>query len=150
MELLVKKKEIVNVFLRNKVLISREILSRLDNPVVVDEWHTALSKGIHPVELLSPPVFSPVKFLLEYDDNPKKRSVQDFVDYFNARYRAIERMLQGRQELQNLTSISRLRGKKERENVSIIGIVRDKRFTKNEHLIMALEDSSCSFNVLFS
>ncbi|VVB80891.1 DNA polymerase II small subunit [uncultured archaeon] len=86
----------------------------------------------------------------EYDDKPKKRSVQDFVDYFNARYRSLERLLQSRQDLQNLTSISRLRLKKDREAISIIGIVSDKRVTKNEHIMLTLEDSSGSINVLFS
>jgi DNA polymerase II small subunit len=76
--------------------------------------------------------------------------VQDFVDYFNARYRALEKMLQSRQELQNLTSISRLRLKKDRETVSIIGIVVDKYTTTNEHIMLSLEDSSGTISVLCS
>ncbi len=149
MEQLVKKKEIVSAFLKNNVLVGRELLARLDQPGVVDEWHSALSNGTKPVDLLKPQA-SAVKITWDYDDKPKKRTVQDFVDYFNARYRALEKLLHSRQELQNLTSIGRLRGKKDREAVSIIGIVSDKRVTKNEHLMLTLEDTTGAIAVLIS
>jgi len=150
MEQLVKKKEIVSAFLKHNVLVGRELLARLDQPGVVDEWHSALSNGATPVDLLRPESSSAVKIVWEYDDKPKKRSVQDFVDYFNARYRSIEKLLHSRQELQNLASIGRLRGKKDREAVSIIGIVADKRVTKNEHLLLSLEDTTGTISVLVS
>ena len=150
MELLVKKKEIVGAFLRSNVLVSREVIAMLDQPGVADQWYDALSRGVRPNALLVPDSGSAVRVVWEYDDKPKKRSVQDFVDYFNARYRSLERLLQSRQDLQNLTSISRLRLKKDRETLSIIGIVSDKRVTKNEHILITLEDSSGSINVLFS
>lgn len=151
MEQLVKKKEIVSTFLRYNVLVGREVLDILSKPDVVDEWHDALSKGKHPKDLLSPQTStSSVRIINEYDDKPKKRKVQDFVNYFNARYRALEKMLQSRQELQNLTSIGRLVAKRDNEPVSIIGIVADKRVTKNEHIMLTLEDSTGSINVLIS
>lgn len=151
MELLVKKKEIVSTFLKHSVLISREVLDKLNAPGIVDEWHDALLKGARPQDLLSSkPSSASIRIVWEYDDKPKKRTVQDFVDYFNARYRAIERLLHSRQELQNLTSIGRLRGKKDREQVSIIGIVSDKRTTKNENMLLVLEDTSGTINVLIS
>lgn len=153
MELLTKKKEIVSAFLKSNVLVSRALLERLNDSAVVDSWHDALSKGRHPAELLSPQSVSgasSVKVLTDYDELPKKRSVQDFIDYFNARFRAMEKLLQSRSDLQNLTSIARLRGKKEREIVSIIGIVADKHTTKNDHLVLKLEDASGSFRVMFS
>ena len=152
MEQLVKKKEIVSAFLKSNVLVSKQVLERLSQPDVVDQWHNALSKGVHPTELLDPQQFpiSSVRIIWEYDDKPKKRTVQDFVDYFNARYRALERLLHNRQELQNLTSIGRLRGKKDREQVSIIGIVLDKYETKNEHWMLKLEDTTGTISVLFS
>lgn len=166
MEQLVKKKEIVSAFLRHNVLVSREVLDKLKQPDVVDEWHTALAKGKSPQELMAPePPQEPVsgevqeqeesaapavKILWEYDDLPKKRSVQDFVDYFNARYRALEKILRSRSELQNLTSIGRLRGKTDKEKVSIIGLVSDKRITKNGHVMFTLEDTSGTMRVLVS
>jgi DNA polymerase II small subunit len=152
MEQLVKKKEIVSTFLKHNVLVSREVLDRLSHPDVVEQWHDALLKGISPKDLLNPKPenFSSVRIVSEYDDRPKKRSVQDFIDYFNARYRSIEKLLQSRQELQNLTSIGRLRSKKDRETVSIIGIVLDKRTTKNGHVMLTLEDTTGTINVLIS
>ncbi len=150
MELLVKKKEIVGAFLKHNVLVNQEVLGRLERPEIVEQWHDAISRGVSPVVLLYPDANSSVKLISEYDDKPRKRSVQDFVDYFNARYRALEKLLQSRQELQNLTSISRLRLKKDRETLSIIGIVVNKYVTKNEHIMLSLEDSSGTFSVLCS
>lgn len=152
MEQLVKKREIVSAFLKHRVLVGRDVLDKLSQPHVVEQWHTALSNGATPQELLSSHIDakSSVRIVWEYDDRPKKRCVQDFVDYFNARYRALERLLHSRQELQNLTSIGRLRGKRDREAVSIIGIVADKRLTKNEHIMLTLEDTTGAIQVLIS
>lgn len=160
MEQLVKKKEIVSAFLKHKVLVSKEVIERLKEPGVVENWHDALSNGADPRELLQEKQEArktearaggdAVKIVWEYDDVPKKRSVQDFVDYFNARYRALEKILQSRQELQSLTSISRLKGKRDREMVSIIGLVASKRKTKNGHIMMSVEDTSGTINVLAS
>src|SRR5574342_580682 len=152
MEPLIKKKEIVSAFLKSNVLVSKQVLDRLSKPETVDQWHDALSKGAHPAELLGSKSESipSLRVVWEYDDRPKKRTVQDFVDYFNARYRAIERILHSRQELQNLTSIGRLRGKKDRDQISIIGIVLEKYKTKNEHWMLKLEDTTGTMNVLIS
>ncbi len=151
MEQLMKKKEIVSSFLKHNVLVGRELLDKLNYPGVIEQWHAALQNGVHPKDLLLPSASnSQVKIIWEYDDKPKKRTVQDFVDYFNARYRAIEKLLQSRQELQNLTSIGRLRSKRDREMVSIIGIVSDKRVTKNENILLVLEDTTGSISVLVS
>ena len=43
---------------------------------------------------------------------------QHFVSYFNQRYNALKSMLMGRQDIQNLTSISRIKGKKDRDQDS--------------------------------
>ncbi len=151
MEQLVKKREIVSAFLKHRVLVSRDVLDKLSVPGVVEEWHTALSNGATPQDLLvSKEASSSMRIVWEYDDRPKKRSVQDFIDYFNARYRTLERLLHSRNELQNLTSIGRLRGKRDREAVSIIGIVADKRLTKNEHIMLTLEDTTGTIQVLIS
>lgn len=160
-----KKKDIVSSFLKANVLVGRDVLELLKQDDVVERWHSALIKGEHPKSLLetkansktesavvssSPQSFSAVKVIWNYDDVPKKRTVQDFVDYFNARFRQIEKMLHRRGELQNLTSIGRLKGKREKENVSIIGIVMDKQKTKNEHLMLTIEDTSGVIKVLVS
>ena len=91
---------------------------------------------------------SPVKILFSYDKPSKKREIQDFVLYFNARYSALEKMLRGRIELRNILSISRIIKKRERENVSLIGMVKEKETTKNNNIVLTLEDPSGSIKVL--
>jgi len=148
-QLLIKKKEIVSAFLKHNILVNRELLERLNQPHIVDEWHQAITQGKNPKELIEKKQETTgVRIIWEYDDKPKKRTVQDFVDYFNARYRQIQKLLTSRQDLQNLTSISRLRSKKDSEKISIIGIIQDKGTTKNEHIMLTLEDTTGTIKVL--
>ncbi len=81
-----------------------------------------------------------VKIISSYVDELKKKEVGDFVAYYNSRYKAIKAILENRQELQNITSISRLLGKKEKMNISIIGVVQDKVVTPNDNIILTMED----------
>jgi DNA polymerase II small subunit len=85
-----------------------------------------------------------------YKDINKTRTVQDFIDFFNARYRSLEAMLRNRQELSNLMSISRARKKKDRENISIIGMVFEKSVTKNGNIMLTIEDPTGTTKVLFN
>jgi DNA polymerase II small subunit len=103
-----------------------------------------------PLPSAQPSYLNRVKVLFNYQDKEKKRTPQDFVSYFNARYRAIEKMLQSRSELQNLTSLGRLAAKKDRETVSIIGMIADKQTTKNENIMLVLEDPSGTIKVMVS
>ncbi|MBW2974621.1 DNA-directed DNA polymerase II small subunit [Candidatus Woesearchaeota archaeon] len=89
-----------------------------------------------------------VKVVHSYDENPKKRDIQDFVRYFNMRYKAIEKLLRQRPDLKNITTINRIKNKKDRDSVSLIGMVSDKQLTKNKNLILTLEDQTGSINVL--
>ncbi len=103
---------------------------------------------------LSSPLIQPkmegVKVLSTYQEEPKKRSYQDFVAFFNSRYYALEKILRNRQELSGVISIGRVAGKKDRENVAIIGIISSKSTTKNGNIILKLEDPTGEINVLFS
>jgi len=91
-----------------------------------------------------------VEVLFSYNEESKKREIQDFVFYFNARYKSIEKILRHRQELQNILSINRILGKKEKENVSLIGIVKDKQTTSNGNIILEMEDITGSIKILIS
>ena len=93
---------------------------------------------------------SDVKILFSYKEESKKREIQDFVSFFNSRYKAIESMLKNRAELQNLMSINRILNKKERETVSLIGLVDDKKITKNNNILLKLEDQTGSISVLIN
>jgi DNA polymerase II small subunit len=90
----------------------------------------------------------PVMVLDAYVENTKEREVQDFVNYFKARYNTLKGLLSNRQNLQNATSINRILNKTEKESIEIIGIINNKRTTKNGNIILTLEDLSGSINVL--
>jgi DNA polymerase II small subunit len=171
-ELDVKKKEIVKYLLGQHVLVKPELLQALGQPELVEQLYQHVLRGTPAnallqhaaqrevaapagqVQVLAPPTASPdsfvsrVKVISHYQDKPKKRSPQDFVNYFNARYKALERILHGRSELANLTSIGRLVQKKDRETVSFIGMVTDKQTTKNENIMLTLEDPTGRIRVM--
>jgi DNA polymerase II small subunit len=81
-----------------------------------------------------------VKIIFNYTKETKKKEIQNFVKYFNARFKAIEKMLSARQELSGLTSIARVLSKKEKENVSVICIIKEKAVTANGNVMLTLED----------
>ncbi|RLE38674.1 DNA polymerase II small subunit [Candidatus Woesearchaeota archaeon] len=93
---------------------------------------------------------TPVKILKCFKTQPKKLTIADFVDYFNFRYKAIEKILKQRQELQNTVSINRVLDKTDREHISILGMVAEIRETKNNNLMLTLEDQTGSIKVVVS
>lgn len=93
---------------------------------------------------------SPVNVVFSYMEKSKKREIQDFVAFFNARHNVLENILSSRQELQNLNSINRVIRKKDRESVSVIGMVEDKQYTKNGNIMLQLEDQTGAIRVLIS
>jgi len=95
-----------------------------------------------------PKLEEPVKILFSYKEEPKKRDIQDFVQYFNVRYKTLEKMLRHRPELKNITTINRIIAKKDRDSVSLIGLVKTKEFTKNNNLILTVEDLTGFVKVL--
>jgi DNA polymerase II small subunit len=82
-----------------------------------------------------------VEVVFSYNEPTEKKDVKDFVDYFNVRFKQIESILSGRQELSGLTSIGRVVGKKDRETVAMIGMVNDKASTQNG-IMLTLEDQT--------
>ncbi len=171
---LTKKKEIVKYLLSQHVLVKPELLQTLGQSEHVEQLYqlvqrrtpaTVLLQHVNAPEItvatdsgqlqaLAQAPFpehsfvSRVKVLFAYQDKYKKRTPQDFINHFNARYRALERLLQQRQELHNLTSIARLVQKKDRETVSFIGMIMDKQTTKNENIMLVLEDPSGHIKVM--
>jgi len=81
-----------------------------------------------------------IRIVADYAERSRKRIVADFVNYFNSRYKDIEKILRSRTEMQSLTSIARINAKKERDNVAFIGFVYEKSLTKNNNLMLTLED----------
>ena len=98
---------------------SRVLLEKGKNEKTYGQFISFLAKGeIRPKEEQKPE--AEVKIITSYQEDSKKRDIQDFVQYFNARYKAIEKLLRNRQELQNITSINRILSKKDKENISLI------------------------------
>lgn len=85
-----------------------------------------------------------------YQENNNKKKVDDFVNFFNSRYRSIEKILRKRPELSNLLSISKILGRKEKGPVAIIGLVISKQQTKNKNLMITLEDPTGKIDVIVS
>ena len=89
-----------------------------------------------------------VKIVRSYSEPTKKYEPADFVSYFNARFRELERILRNRQELSQVTSIARIISKTERENVALIGIVKEKVNTQTGKIILMVEDLSGEIRVI--
>lgn len=94
--------------------------------------------------------FDKVTITVSYKNEGRKYGVKDFTSLFLSRYRFLNNLLCGRQELQSVLSISRILAKKERETVSLIGMVSEIKTTKNDNLIVTLEDPTGQIKVLFS
>jgi len=121
----------------------------------LDKVHVLYEKGRSPlpsVEELSSisEQHNDIEILASYKSNPQKITVSHFVKYFNTRYKLIERLLRSRPELQNLTSIKRIKDRAVTNNLSLIGMINEKRETKNKNIMITLEDSTGSHRILIN
>ena len=92
-----------------------------------------------------------LEIIFSYDEEVlKKRDIQDFVAYFNSRYKAIRSILMQRQEMQNITSLNRLKTRKESGNATVCGLILNISVTKNDNIIITLEDPTDTIKILFS
>ncbi|MBI2654684.1 DNA-directed DNA polymerase II small subunit [Candidatus Woesearchaeota archaeon] len=161
-EIIKKKLEIVDIFLKRGILVSSDLLSKISDESITKITDTLESKQVNYEAIADLDIYglisgrekpktenkdtqqknneNAVKVVSLYKEEPKKREPQDFVDYFNNRYKSVEKILKQHQELKNTVSINKIQNKQERENLSIIGIVSDKQTTKNGNLILTLED----------
>ncbi|MEM4336990.1 MAG: DNA-directed DNA polymerase II small subunit [Candidatus Woesearchaeota archaeon] len=81
-----------------------------------------------------------LKIIQSHKELLKKKTVQDFISYFNTRYKKLSAILQKKQELADATSIKRINSKTEKEEVALIGLVYEIAKTKNGNIILTLED----------
>ena len=91
-----------------------------------------------------------VQIVSSYQMTPSKKSVEDFTGYFKTRYERVSRVLQSRQELQNLATISGLKNSMNPSNVSVIGMITERQETKNKHIMLTLEDTTGKLRVIFT
>ncbi len=159
------KKEVVTELIHNKIIVTKSLLDELNNPDSLEKYYMKYcAKPVKPIITLQMPTVkvheiskdmqtvagTSVNLVHHYETAERKWEVKDFVSYFNARFKSIEKMLQGRQELTNLTSISRLKNITDRQTVSIIGMVVEKDLTKNDNFIFTVEDKTGVTKVLVS
>ncbi|MFH1409261.1 MAG: metallophosphoesterase [Nanoarchaeota archaeon] len=83
---------------------------------------------------------SSVEVIASYHSPPRKRTVQDFVGYYTARFKALERILKNRPDFQHTTSIHRILSRREKDSVTFIASVSSKQETKNQNILLTLED----------
>ncbi len=158
-EFIRKKREVIEYLLKKGILISSEIIDEIKNyDQLSNVFEVLKTKNIDQTIIdtnfknlilqITSPKQEPtdrqqtdyIKVIFSYKDEPKKRELQDFVEYFNNRYKAIEKILKQHHQLKNPISINKLLNKKDKETLSIIGIVSDKQLTKNGNLKLILED----------
>ena len=166
-EIIKKKREIVDIFLKNGILLSSDLLKEIDDyehisdlfeslksnkiedlMVVGTDFKTLIGKIKTEPTTKETKQEEKIKIIYSHKEDPKKREPQDFVDYFNNRYKAIEKILKQHQELKNTTSINKIPNKREKENTSIIGVVSNKQTTKNGNLMLLVEDPTGQKKVL--
>ena len=156
------KKDIVNYFLNKKILLSPELFKKINSMENLEEFYQRLLNSSDPLDLLSDnkkekteqkPInttHTALKIVYTYEEKPKKRKIQDFVKYFNVRYKALEKILRQRKDLENVISINRLLQKKDKETVALIGMVRSKKTTRSGGIMLELEDPSGCIKVFIN
>lgn len=82
-----------------------------------------------------------------YDHENVKRTINDWVAYYNDRYNKLKDILLGRPELRNAVSIDRIKNINN-EKVVLIGMIKSIRNTANNNLFIELEDPTGVVNVL--
>ena len=167
---LVKRRESINTlhFPKGAVVITHDALSVMKSNVEVD-WKEfdrlraqhEKGKGIGYVKFLDclyegdgdeakvrDTAGSRVDVISSYNKPSKSYGVQDFVQYFTKRYKAIETILRKRPELAGVISIGRVLRKRDKEHIAIIGMVLEKSETKNGNIMLRLEDPTGKIAVL--
>lgn len=169
-ELIKKKREIIEIFLKNGILVSSDTINKIndheniskifdllksnniEDPLVAGLGIDKKTEEEKPQKPGIEEAHQKSKFrvVYSYKEEPKKREPQDFTDYFGSRYRAIEKILKQHQELRNVVSINKLAPKKEKEELSVIGMVEDKQVTKNGNLLLMVEDPTGRKRILIN
>jgi len=154
-ELLQKKKRKLIEFLSERnVLVSPELLEKLNSLNDPEEISSLINHYVtettnNSLQQTIPRRDGKVRIIFSYPGMSKKANAQDFINYFNSRYNSIKKILQQRTQLENVTSIGKLRGKNEKEQVAVIGMVMSKEDSKNG-LMVTVEDPTGSIKVFFS
>lgn len=162
------KKKIVSFLLDNNILVGEEFIrkaaeldfdkfcvqikSKLDkeNLMMLDKEIGGLVCLQKTDESNPKPEKYPVKVVFSYDEEPRKRTLQDFISYFYSRYDLLRNILIQRRELENPISITRLKQKRKNDSVAVVGLIYAKVLTKNDNIILTVEDPTGMIKVLIT
>ncbi len=141
----------VEFLLSKGVLISPSVVEKI-NSGLISQLKPLLEKGesfvLDEAFLQGLSQAFNVEILRSYNEPSSNRDVEDFVAFFNSRFKQLSNLLIHRPEMSNKVSISRLVNKSDREAVSIIGLVSNIAFTKNNNIKLTLEDPTGSIGVI--
>lgn len=142
------KKKAINLLLKNNVLLTPEFLDTYNAFQTKDEILSYTNKllgesSVAPLVETKDQTQIPgtVKIIQSYEEHVKKRNFNDFVLHYNNRFRTLSGILKAR-DIDNLTSIRRIKEMKDKDLVSTIGMVYELGETKNGHITIDLEDRS--------
>jgi len=170
MDVTESRKEIVQVLIDRKIMISKSVIERVRSLTDSDEVKKIVSnlknnfdsitddnvldffKVEKKIEISPEVKEGTVEIIQNYkSDTFKKREVNDFTLYFRNRYKTISNMLRNKAELEDCLSINRIVAKKENSRkVGMIGIVFEKSETKNGHIMLTLEDLTGKIKVIIT
>lgn len=139
------------------MIVNKKLVSNISTALAVDEEAVGVEETEGTAEDVTAAVTAgigegrvqaSVEVLTEIDMEKEKRSVDDFVDYYNNRYERVKQLLLRRRDIQSAISLSHLENRNEKDEVSVVGIVRDKYKTNSGKFIVYIEDPTGSTKLL--
>ncbi len=154
-------KKLVSFLFENNYIVTPEVLKSVPDNFNFDDFFENVGynlkkqnkKVVFDKSLLlfdEEEVKTNLKVIWNYDKEPGKIEVKDFVTYYKNRYNQLKKILMQREGLQGCVSISRALRKGADEVVSIIGFVYDVSVTKSGHIMLELEDPTGKIKVLLN
>ena len=136
----ITKKDIVAILLEQGRLIDPEIIKNITDQEA-KEILNSISQNTDKKDAINKLILNKkdtkektVKVISSFEESPHKKGVHDFTKLFNYRYDFLRKILQGRPELVNATSIRRIKERKAKEEATLICMVKSKRTTKSNNL----------------
>lgn len=120
----------------------KEILDSLEKGILLTPEGNALG------DTQSQPAETKPLILKNYTKKSRKRNYNDFVAYYNQRFKTLSSILRQRMELHGTTAITRLKQRGEGERVTTIAMIKEKNMTKNKNIMLTLEDPTGEIKAL--
>jgi DNA polymerase II small subunit len=146
-------KDIVAALIEKKILVTPAILAEVKKTTTDEflaEIKSSSTEEIKNKFASDAETEGTVSILYSCTTKDVNSSVNDFVSYFNNRYKYIEKILRNRQELQGASAIRRISQKEDKEPAAVIGIIKNIDETKNNNLMITVEDQTGEIKLLVS